>query len=130
MPHALAPPLPLLGGANLSVPTSLARAPRSLSVLRAHLVSARCLRPHARASAPWARLVSSAFPTTVTDPRLRACRRDCPRRSLTRPSSFLSPAAPALSPALFCPHSPSLALCRCCPCSSEIRTRRATCLAC
>jgi hypothetical protein len=66
------PSLPLLDGADLSAPATLARVPRSLSVPRAPLVSVANHSTRALSlSALWASLVSSIFPATVADPRPR-----------------------------------------------------------
>jgi hypothetical protein len=74
----------------------------------------------------WASLVSSVFPTTTADSRLRARLEDHPHHSLTCPSSFFSPARTrSASPASFHPRSPSLVLCHRRPWSPEILTRRA-----
>jgi hypothetical protein len=113
--HALAPSLPLLGGANLSAQTSLARAPPSLYV--AGPPHQRCepfVRALARSHFMWASLVSSIFPATAADPHLRTHCGDRTCRLPMRPSSFLSPAHVA------CPRLPSLALYRRRLCSPKI----------
>jgi hypothetical protein len=108
------PPLPLPDGAYPSTLVSLARAPHSLYVLRACLVSAVPV-PLARAcaSTPWASPVSSAFPATAVDPHGHAHRDVWPCRLPTRPCSFWASPAAALS--VPCHISPTLTLSRALP---------------
>jgi hypothetical protein len=106
--HALAPSLPLPGGADLLASTSLACA-LSLCSVGPHC---QCCGPFAHKlalslPALWGSLVSSVFPATTADPRRRARRGDHPRRSLTCPRSFLSPAR---TRSLRCLISPTLTL--------------------
>jgi hypothetical protein len=107
--HARTLSLPLPTGVDLSAPTSLARASISLCVAGP---PRQRREPYARAlalslAAPWGPFVSSVFPATAADPRSRTRRGDRPRRSLTHPSSFLSPPPHSLSPVSFRPLSPS-----------------------
>jgi hypothetical protein len=77
----------------------------TLSVLRARLISVMDRSPARSISARWASPVSFVFPATAADPRPHAHRGGCPCRSPTRPSSFLAPLAPALSPLPHFSHS-------------------------
>jgi hypothetical protein len=100
------------------------RSPLSLSAMWARLVSARCLRPRACAFAPWAHPVSLVFSATAVDQRAHMMRSSATSPAHS-PQLLLSPAnSRSLSPASFCPRSPSLALCRRRICSPKIHAHR------
>jgi hypothetical protein len=77
-----------------------------LSVSQARFASCRAVAPRVpfSHSAPWACLVSSAFPALAVDRRVRTCTRrriSRPRRPPTRPAPFLEPRqCPAHTPHL------------------------------
>jgi hypothetical protein len=103
--------LPLSGGADLSAPTLLARAPRRLSVPRAPRISVG--RPFARPLS----LVRGPCLLDLSLPTIRShdLRPRCtPRSRPPPPRSFLAPAPtpaslPSLAPTAELPHSPHVA---------------------
>jgi hypothetical protein len=107
-PRALPPSLPLPGGADLSVPTLLMRAPRPLSIPWATRVSAG--RPFAR---PLSLVCGPPFWTCPSQLSTgTTCAHDA-RRGRAHPHiwSFLAPAPtpsslPSLTPPAELPHSP------------------------
>jgi hypothetical protein len=107
LPRARPPSRSLPSGADLSAPMSFARSlSLSVSVSRARFASAEPLPPRVlfSLSAPWACLVSFAFPALAVNRRVRTRARrrfSRPRRPPMRPTPFLEPRkCPALAPRL------------------------------